>query len=1137
MPQAAGAWIAAYFYGLGWSLAASQIAGMIAYAAVVMAISVALSEVSTALMGRPKSTSSMGSRKLTIRDSVHPRTILYGEGRTGGVLVYINTCGVRNEYLDFVIAIAGHQITEITDVWFAETKIEQHHIGGGSAAGGIVNSGDYAKHAWIYKYLGTDDQLASTLLVASYPNKEWASTAYGRGTAYVHIRLLRDVKVFDQGPPNNFTFGFKGAQVYDPRKDSTNGGTGSHRIDTPSTWEYSKNPALCVADYTMGGTIVNTGTRVNMRGFGADPGDVDWASVIAAANICDEDVVVPGSPSTTQNRYECDGALSMGETPADNLDQLMTSMMGQLTYASGKYRMFAGAYAPPATTLVEADLAGPIEYVTGASRSVRYNAVKGTRYDTETGQEVEFISRLSPTYEAEDGGARLYRDIELPFTLNEYRAQRIAQIILRRSREQATLVWRGNLGCLRVAVWETVYVTLPELGLTDKVFRCISREFKPSTEGDPIVELTLREENSTTHTDPLVADYDDLTPADPDPTPPDFFDDPTNMSVVYDPEFMWGLEGEPLYWDIAGNAVWTDNLITLTADGVTAPQARTTHLTVFPATVTAGWVLSFTVRYRVSSALTGANKRLYVRVWTSGEDFGAGATLCDSKAIDLTTATLNAWYVEQFSLNYAPDGTYDRVRVQLIVDAADVSAGAVQIDHCYAFRQSQTIDPGDLVEPITGYLTNEAVTLAASAAGVVGSFATATGTFKVFEGQTDVSSLASFVEVSETNCTGTIHPTTGVYSVTALSANSGAYTVSATYSGVTITKTFSLSKAIAGTESPPSLTLSRYSASVVAYADGSVPSYAAAAGQATVMSGTVNVTTLSTLTAVATGCTGTINSSGAYSVTAMSATTASLRISATYAGTTVVADFVIGKLIVGYETVTALPSTNLFDGRIVYYSGKLYRYVGTPPTGAWTVSVDAADISVGKITAAQMATGTITAASAVLGSASIQEANIVDLNVTNIKIANGAVSGTFLDDSNLGGGAVNTTLAANPVVAGRSYEGSVTGANVSISGVTASQTRVHVAASMNVYNPSTTLTIACTLFLRRSDGLAFIGPDMSLPVSTTSGRLAWQLPNWNFVDSNPIAGTSSYQLCIATQTAVSYGRWTDVRLVAGVFKK
>jgi hypothetical protein len=261
---------------------------------------------------------------------------------------------------------------------------------------------------------------------------------------------------------------------------------------------------------------------VNWRGFGADPAEVNWASVIAAANICDENVTIPGS--TTQKRYTADGALTTGEVPADNLEQLLTSMLGQMTYSSDGYRLFAGAWQAPTLALTETDLAGEIACTADTPRADRYNAVKGTRWDTETGQEVEFLPRTSPTYETEDG-AQLFREIELPLTVDEYRAQRIAQIILRRSREQETIVMHCNPGALRVGVWETVSVTLSELGISAKTYRCLSRD----EHEDDSVTLTLREEASATYNDPAVEDYGDLTPANPVPVNGDALDAPTNL--------------------------------------------------------------------------------------------------------------------------------------------------------------------------------------------------------------------------------------------------------------------------------------------------------------------------------------------------------------------------------------------------------------------------------------------------------------------------------------------------------------------------------------------------------------------------------------------------------------------------------
>lgn len=686
MPMAVAAWAATTFLAAAPALGitVAGIVGWTAGIAATLAISAGLSKLSAALMGRPRMGSGMASRRTAVRDSTQPRTILYGEATTGGVLAYVNTSGIKNEYLDFVVAVAGHEITAITDVWFDDDKIDAADINGGASAGGVVSgTNKYAGVAWIYKYLGTDTQTASSILTTAYPS-EWTSDHRGRGNAYVHIRLRRDKEVFDQGPPNNFRFGYQGAKVYDPRLDTTNGGSGSHRLSDPATWEYSNNPALCCTDYLIGGAITNSATRVNMRGFGADPGDVDWSSVIAAANVCDENVTIPpASPATTQNRYECDGALSSGEAPAENLEQLLTAMMGQMVYSSGRYQLYAGAYDTATQTLSEADLAGPIEYVTGGPRSDRYNAVKGVRWDLVTGQQTEFTPKTNSTYESEDGGARLYRDIELPFTVDEYRAQRIAQLILNRSREQQTLVFRGNLGCLRIGVWETVQVTIAELGLSGKVFRCISREVQPSGD-EHIVLLTLREEFAATYTDPIVADYGDLTPVTPLPAPDDYRNN-IGFSVVDDPEFEWGIDGDDLqYWTHSAHVTYQDSDVAqIIPDGSTDAYVRTRSTTTVAKQLYGAWGIAVAIRYRVTSALTASNARMYVHVYASPKAFSEVGSTKDSLEIDLSGAVVGTWYTKAAVLGYEPaaGGNNYFCYVEARVESADVSAGTIEIDY------------------------------------------------------------------------------------------------------------------------------------------------------------------------------------------------------------------------------------------------------------------------------------------------------------------------------------------------------------------------------------------------------------------------------------------------------------------------
>ena len=118
----------------------------------------------------------------------------------------------------------------------------------------------------------------------------------------------------------------------------------------------------------------------------------------------------------------------------------------------------------------------------------------------------------------------------------------------------------------------------------------------------------------------------------------------------------------------------------------------------------------------------------------------------------------------------------------------------------YTWSLIKGTDGTNGVNPRTGYLTADSITLPADYNGVVLSFSTATGTFKVFNGTTDVTTSSAFSKVSETGCTSTINATTGVYSVTAMSVDYATAIYQAVYGGVTIQKILALGKSRQGAQ-------------------------------------------------------------------------------------------------------------------------------------------------------------------------------------------------------------------------------------------------------------------------------------------------------------------------------------------------
>lgn len=123
---------------------------------------------------------------------------------------------------------------------------------------------------------------ADSALVTAFAAQGITYTDTLAGYAYSVISM--PVREFDG--QLSFSALIEGRKLYDPRLDSTNGGAGSHRLATPSTWAYSTNPSLALADWLYSST------------YGANDPPL-WSSVITAANAND---ALVGSPSETHRR-------------------------------------------------------------------------------------------------------------------------------------------------------------------------------------------------------------------------------------------------------------------------------------------------------------------------------------------------------------------------------------------------------------------------------------------------------------------------------------------------------------------------------------------------------------------------------------------------------------------------------------------------------------------------------------------------------------------------------------------------------------------------------------------------------------------------------------------------------------------
>ena len=468
-----------------------------------IAVNTLLSTVSSKLFG-PKTSKSIGLSgvQVTTRSALEYRKIVYGQAMVSGPIYYNNLSGPDGQYLWYGVALCDGLSEDLISVWFDGNEIPKADIDwtAGTGASDGTGTGDVSTAKWvgdnsraaaqIYYYLGDDAQPVPGDLNTAFT----AITANHRLRGITHLvcqfHYHPDTeRVWEAGVPQNIKALIKGRKVYDPRLDSTNGGTGTHRYTDKTTWAWSENPALCIADYLM-----------NVMGVAAT--SIDWESIADAADDCEVAAAIP--TATTEDRFTCNGALSMGSSHKDNLDAILSSMDGRLSYSGGVWKLRASVWEASSVTITADDLAGSVDVRGSAPKSERFNGVRGFFVDPARNYEsVEFPHVSEATYITRDNGQTILYDLSLPMTNTATMAQRIAYRNLAQGNNQVICKLLLNARGSKISIGDVVSVTLDEFSWSAKTFRCI--EWNRNTDGT--FNVTLREDESTDYTDPVEGAY------------------------------------------------------------------------------------------------------------------------------------------------------------------------------------------------------------------------------------------------------------------------------------------------------------------------------------------------------------------------------------------------------------------------------------------------------------------------------------------------------------------------------------------------------------------------------------------------------------------------------------------------------
>lgn len=470
MPQAVGIFVLQGLSAIGITLLPMTAGAVIAIgvATIVIGAYAGSQLLGSMIPDMPDDLTSQAQTALSnTQGATNPIPVVYGKRRVGGNPIFYHVSGTNNEYLHIVYVIAEGEIQNIQQIYLNNDPLYVNRFDIWFGAARVFNP-KYGSTVRVKLYNGTTTQTADEDLIAE-SGGAWTSSDKLSGLAYAYVRLEFKPDVFGNTgiPQVNFDVVGKKARAV------TFGGVAGK--------VFSDNPADCIQDY-----LTDT-----IYGRSIPESQIDTTSFTAARNICNTQVTVGNK---TQAKYTCNGILNTNNKAIDNIEKLLTCCRGSLVFSGGKYKLLIDDTGTAIQTFDESNIVGAFELSLGG-KEFKANKVRANFFNKNRDMQGDFAIVESATFKQQDNNLGLERAIELPFTDQMERAQMIATINMKASRQSLVFNFTSTIEGLRAEIGDVVYISLESLGWNTlnsnqgKKFRIMKLAIKNSDE----VDITARE--------------------------------------------------------------------------------------------------------------------------------------------------------------------------------------------------------------------------------------------------------------------------------------------------------------------------------------------------------------------------------------------------------------------------------------------------------------------------------------------------------------------------------------------------------------------------------------------------------------------------------------------------------------------
>jgi len=419
-PAHAG-FVAAAVAWVGSTIAAGGIAGALVQMAIGLGANILATIAGKALAERPK---------IDVQFDVQfgddtPLSVVAGDYVTGGKRKYIGSWGKNNRYITEVVEVSCLPQPGLAGMWVddEEGEILWGEIDEDGTVYGIgyplTNYSDDGYRIWV-RWLDGTQTVADPLLVALFgsdPDYPWTSAMIGRGKAYAVVTTRYDDDTLTSYP--SYLFQPQPLPMYDPRKDSTVGGSGAHRWGQRGTYEATRNPAIIAYNIARG---IYYGDEWIFGGKNLPAWRLPRAEWIAAANACDRAITLAAGGS--EPAYRCGLQITVDMRAADVLEEIGRAANMRFAEVGGMLKPVVDLPGAAVLGFTDGDVNHSAPQVHDPFQSLgdTYNAITATY--PEPGE--KWASKDAPEFihagaKAEDGGR--YLPISVAYGAVPYRRQ------------------------------------------------------------------------------------------------------------------------------------------------------------------------------------------------------------------------------------------------------------------------------------------------------------------------------------------------------------------------------------------------------------------------------------------------------------------------------------------------------------------------------------------------------------------------------------------------------------------------------------------------------------------------------------------------------------------------------------------